>query len=317
MLNLIIRRILQGIPVLLLVAVLCFILMAAAPGSFINPLTNPSMGPEDIQAIMHELGLDLPWYEQLFNWLGNLLKGDLGTSFLTKRPVLDMVLERVPATLMLTCTALVIAIIGGFIVGSLSATHPNTLVDSGARVFSVIGSSLPTFWLGLILVWVFAVKLHILPSGGMHSLKDTGNKFLDTLQHLILPAFTMALPQMVTFSRYVRGEMLDVLGEDYIRTAHGKGLPKRMVMMWHVLRNSLIPIVTLIGLSLPDLLSSAALVEVIYAWPGMGRLIVDSAFSRDYPVVLGAAILSTLAVIAGSLVSDILYGIVNPRVKFD
>jgi peptide/nickel transport system permease protein len=312
----IIRRILQAIPVLFLITLFSFVLMYSSPGNFINPLEFPGeMGQEEMDALLHTLGLDRPWYEQYGDWLWKLFHLDLGRSFKFRTPVLQMILERLPATLELTIAALLLALLFGVIIGVLSAVTRGSAFDTSSRIFAVAGHAVPLFWLGLIAIWVFAVELGWLPTGGIKSLNASNWDLVDRLKHLILPALILSFGRIANFSRYVRGELLEVLQEDYIRTARAKGLKSRVVLTRHALRNALIPLITVLGMNVRWLFGGAVLTETIFAWPGMGRLIVNAAFQRDYPVVMGTTLVSAVLVIAGNLLADITYAVVDPRIQ--
>jgi peptide/nickel transport system permease protein len=312
----IIRRILQAIPVLFLITLFSFTLMHSAPGNFINPLEFPGeMGQEQIDALLHTMGLDRPWYVQYGDWLWQLAHLDLGRSFKFRVPVLEMIMERLPATLELTIAALLLALFFGILIGVLSAITRGSAFDTSSRIFAVAGHAVPLFWLGLICIWIFAVELGWLPTGGIKSLDAPAWDLWDRLKHLLLPAVILSFGRVASFSRYVRGELLEVLQEDYVRTARAKGLAPRVVLSRHALRNALIPLITVLGMNVRWLFGGAVLTETIFAWPGMGRLIVNAAFQRDYPVVMGTTLFSAILVIVGNLLADITYAVVDPRIQ--
>ena len=312
----IIRRILQSIPVLLLITFFSFILMYSSPGNFINPLEFPGeMGQEEMDALLHTMGLDRPWYVQYGDWLWKLLHLDLGRSFKFRLPVMDMIIERLPATLTLTVAALLLALFFGVLIGVLSAISRGSTFDTASRIFAVAGHAVPIFWLGLIAIWIFAVELGWLPTGGIKSINASTWDMWDRLKHLILPALILSFGRIANFSRYVRGEMLEVIQQDYIRTARAKGLKERVVLSGHALRNALIPLITVLGMNVRWLFGGAVLIETIFAWPGMGRLIVNAAFQRDYPVVMGTTLVSAVLVIMGNLLADVTYAVVDPRIQ--
>lgn len=310
-----VRRLVQAVPVVILITLLSFGLMSATPGSFINPLDYPGqIGEEQMQRIRHEQGLDKPWYEQYADWVARLLHLDLGRSYVYNQPVLRMITDRLPATLELTVTSLLFSLVLGVAIGVVAAINRATLFDTLTRIFAVAGHAVPGFWLGLVLIWIFAVGLGWLPTGGLATVNSDFD-FVDLLKHLILPALILSFGRVANFSRYVRGEMLEVIRQDYIRTARAKGLSERLILYRHALRNALIPLITILGLNLSSLFGGAVLIETIFAWPGMGRLIVDAAFQRDYPVVMGATLFSALLVITGNLLADIAYAFVDPRIQ--
>ncbi len=321
------RRLLQALPTLLGVTIISFALTRLAPGDPIQLMTfDPKMTVKSREILRHQLCLDRSTVEQYFIWLlGNqecntrgLIRGDFGDSLYDKRPALDMILERVPATLELTGTALLIGILIGLGIGIYSAAKHGTFFDSLSRIFAVIGQAIPTFWLGLIMILVFAVILRWLPVGGRYTLSVEGTKNLfDHLKHLMMPAFVLALFWIAILSRYMRTEMLEVIRQDYMRAARAKGVPKRRVYFWHGARNALIPFITILGPAIAGLLSGTVIVERIFSWPGMGRLAIDAVFQRDFPLVMATVMISAVLVILGNLLSDVLYVAVDPRIRLN
>ena len=319
------RRLLQALPTLLGVTIISFALTRLAPGDPVQLMTfDPKMTVKSREILRHQLCLDRSAVEQYFIWLlGNeecntrgLIRGDFGDSLYDKRPALDMILERVPATLELTGTALLIGIVIGLGIGISSAVRHGTFFDNLSRIFAVLGQAIPTFWLGLIMILVFAVILGWLPVGGRYTLSLAGTKnFFDHLRHLFMPAFVLALFWVAILSRYMRTEMLEVIRQDYVRAARAKGVPKRKVYFWHGARNALIPFITILGPALAGLLSGAVIVERIFSWPGIGRLAIDAVFQRDFPVVMATVMVGAVLVILGNLLSDVLYGAVDPRIR--
>ncbi len=313
--NYLIRRLLGIIPLLLGITVLVFLLVNAVPGNPVGEyILNPGTRPEDVERIKRSLGLDQPLYKRYFTWLGNVVQGDLGRSMKTFTPVLDDILARLPNTLKLTVAAFVLALLFSIPVGVYSAVRRNSWFDNIATVVSVAGVSIPRFWFGLILILVFAVRLGWFPSGGVASIRgDSG--VIDQLKHLIMPAITLAIAEMAGWTRYIRGQMLEVIRQDYIRTAAAKGLRERVVIFRHALRNALLPLVTLFGLAIPEFFSGALIIETIFSWPGIGRLTFDAAVSRDYTTIMGTVLISSILVILGNLLADVSYGLLDPRVK--
>lgn len=312
----VVRRLLQAVPLLFLISLLSFAIMFSSPVTMLNPAEFPEdSSAEDLQRILAQHGLDRPWYELYVRWVGRLLVGDLGESFQTRQPVLGLILERLPATLQLTVTALLLSLVLGVLLGVVAALNQNSWIDGVIRVFAVAGHAVPAFWLGLVLIWIFAVHLRWLPVGGTHPVGADDWDIGLRLKHLILPSLVLAFSGIANMSRYVRGEMLEVIRQDYIRTARAKGLGESVVRYRHALRNALIPVITILGLSLRGLFGGAALVETIFTWPGMGRQIVDAAFQRDFPVVMGTTFFGTVLVILGALVADIAYGWADPRIR--
>jgi peptide/nickel transport system permease protein len=265
-------------------------------------------------------GLDRPIHEQYVRYLAHLSKGDLGDSFSERRPVWEALAERIPATLILALTALVIDFSLGIFLGAMQGARPGSRVDDSFSAVTLTLYSVPVFWLGLVLMLVFAQNLGWFPLSGAKSpvgydqLPLLG-KLWDRIHHLMLPALTLGLVGAAGTARYQRAAMMDVIGRDFIRTARAKGIPEKLVVFRHALRNSLLPIITLFGLSFPILLSGAVLVESVFGWPGLGRFVVDAISNRDYPVVTGAAIVAASMVMVGNLLADLLYLIVDPRTR--
>jgi peptide/nickel transport system permease protein len=311
----ILRRLLQAVPLLFIVSVLSFAVIRLTPGGVIGNYEDPSMTEADRQRLEEALGLHEPLPVQYASWLNAVVRGDLGTSFSTREPVLAMILDRLPATLELTLVALVIGLAVGVPLGVLSAVRPGSKLDSAVRVLTVAGSAVPHWWLGLLCIVLFAGVLHVLPSGGRFTLGRPFDLF-DHLRYLILPVLILSTGPMVAFSRFVRSEVRDVLTSEFVRTAEGKGLPIRDVMRSHVLRNALIPVVTLLGLSLPGLFSGAALTEIVFSWPGLGQMALTMAARRDLPVLMGLLMISSFLVVMGNLLADLFYGVVDPRVRY-
>lgn len=324
------RRLIQAIPTFWGITIISFLLIISAPGDPIALITfNPKSTPESAAILRHQLGLDQPVYVQYIYWLiGNdwtgqgtrqgLLRGDLGVSLFQKRPVFDLIVERVPATLLLTGSAFLVGYLIGIPLGVLAAIGHRGWLDQLSRLLSVIGSAVPSFWLGLILIIVFSVNLNWLPMSGMRDITrpDTGFNLLETLPYMIMPVTVLSLGTIATVSRYVRTEMLEILNEDYVRTARAKGLRQRTVWWGHALRNALIPVATLVGPALGGLLGGAVVVEQVFGWPGLGRLAVNAVFQRDYPLVMGTVVVGAILFILGVLLSDVLYMILDPRIRF-
>lgn len=314
------RRLLQLIPLLIGVSLISFFVMHLAPGDPTALFTDPNIDPADLARIRANWGLDKPIIVQYFYWLGNALRGDFGTSYTTGRPVISEVLERLPATLLLMIPSFIITFLITIPLGVISAVKKGTWFDNVVTVLSFAGMATPSFWLGLMLMLLFAVHLDWLPAVGMYDplLRDQGlvARGWDVFRHMILPLTTMTILSLAGITRYQRASMLEVLNQDYIRTARAKGLPERIVIYKHALRNSLIPIVTILGLSLPGLFGGAFIIETIFAWPGMGRLGVMAVFQRNYPLIMGIVILSALLIMLGNLFADIGYALVDPRIRY-
>jgi len=320
----IIRRILQAIPILLILSALLFFMVRAAPG---GPLAaaerNPNVTQEQIALLKKKLGLDKPLPVQYLRWMGGIFQGDLGQSIKFNRPVSEMIAERIPNTLLLVGVAFLITLLVALPVGILSARRPYSIFDYIATTLTFIGQSLPVYWLGLALILVFYVALNnpvtgapLFPSGGMYSVGKEGN-LPNLIWHLVLPVTALSAEWTAWYSRFLRSSMLDVMHEDYVRTARAKGLTERVVYYKHALRNAILPLVTLIALDLPSLFAGALFVETIFSWPGMGRLFWDAARGRDYPVLMGVVMINSVLIIAANIVADLLYGMLDPRVKYD
>ena len=315
----IIKRLLQLIPLLLGVSLLAFFVMHLAPGDPTALFTDPSIDPADLARIRANWGLDKPIIVQYFYWLGNVVRGDFGTSYLSGQPVLQEVLSRLPATLLLMIPAYILTLLITIPLGVISAVKKGTWIDNSITVFSFIGMATPSFWLGLMLMLVFAVQLDWLPAVGMYDPLVQGGwvvRGLDVFKHMILPLTTMTILSLAGLTRYQRAAMLEVLNQDFIRTARAKGLPEKVVIFKHALRNALIPIVTILGLSLPSLFGGAFIIETIFAWPGMGRLGVMAIFQRNYPLIMGIVIFSALLIMVGNLLADLGYALVDPRIRY-
>lgn len=313
----IIKRILHAIPLLFIVSLLSFLIINLAPGDPVNMFINPETATTaQLDAVRANLGLDKPIYIRYFLWLKNVLKLDFGMSFLHSRPVWDLIREAIPATLSLALVSTIISFLVAIPAGIISALKKNTIADYFFSTISFIGVSLPSFWFGLMLILFFCLKLGWLPTGGM---RDNFEEFvlIDRIRHLILPSIVLAMGNMASKMRYMRSSMLEVIRQDYIRTARSKGLSERVVIFKHALRNSLLPIITMLGFIIPNLFSGAAITESIFSWPGLGRLVVEANFMRDYPVLMGSTMISAALVILGSLIADILYAVADPRIKYN
>ncbi len=317
MYQILLRRLLLVIPTLLVVSILSFAIMRAAPGDPVQMYVAGGLSkgnPEDIERIRQNLGLNDPLPTQYFRWLGQAVQGNLGYSLSSQRPVLDLIGERLPASLSLMGISLVLAMIIGITLGAIAAVKQYSLFDYATTTFAVLGNSLPSFWIGMILIWLFAVQLGWLPTGQMESLNPSGPIWLDRVKHFILPVFVTAFVSLISWVRYQRASLLEVLHQDYIRTARAKGLAERRVMFRHAWRNSLIPIVTLIGFSVSNLVAGSYVIEVVFSWPGMAQFGFDAILKRDYPVIMGVTLFSSIFIIFGNLLADLAYIVVNPQV---
>ncbi|MBO7749018.1 ABC transporter permease [Paenibacillus sp. MWE-103] len=311
-----IRRVLQSLLVLLLIAILSFLLIHAAPGGPKTIYLSPGLSTEAAAIQAHNLGLDRPLPMQFVSWLGNLLKGDLGFTFKNHLPVGKIVWPTIGHTMILMGTAWVLSLLIAIPWGIYNSTVEYSLSDQTASFIAYIGFAMPTFWFGIILQELFSLKWDLLPLSDMYTMGKEGN-LPNLLLHLVLPVSVLTLGFLAGYSKYARASMLEVLDRDYIRTARAKGLPERKVIFRHGLRNALIPIVTLLGLDLPILVAGAALTESVFNWPGMGRLFVQMAVAREYSVLMAITLITAVFVIIGNLLADILYALVDPRVRLD
>jgi len=309
----ILRRLVLMIPVAFLVTVIVFTLIRLAPGDPVLAYAGEEKDPASLEALRHEYGLDQPYYAQYVSWIGHALQGDLGRSIRTRERVVGSIVERLPATLMLGSAALLISISVALVVGTVSALNRNKPIDLIATAAALGTVSLPNFFLGLLLILVFAALLRVLPPGGYTPLaNDPG----DALRRLILPAITLASASLAVNLRQVRSSMLDVLAQEYLRTARAKGLGEPAVVLRHALKNALIPVVTLIGLQVGAIIEGAIITESIFFWPGVGKLAVDSIAGRDYPVVQAIVLVSALSFMFATLVVDVIYAWLDPRISY-
>lgn len=318
----IIRRLLEAIPLLLVISLLTFVIVEIAPGDAAQMYIDPEKGtdPAYIEQVRRNLGLDEPVHVRYIAWVGKTLSGDLGFSFRSRRAVSLEVGDRLPNTLLLGGTALFVSFLLAVPIGVLSALKRYTVIDYTLTTLSLIGISIPIFWIALLFIQIFAIQLDWFPATGMRLVREqyTGwRSTLDILHHLVLPVIVLALAQIASWSRYQRSALLEVLGQDYIRTARGKGLHERRVMLVHALKNSLIPMITLIGISVPQVVTGAFITETIFSWPGIGRLGVDAVTGRDYPVIMAVTMLSAVLIVISSLLTDIAYAWADPRIRYE
>ena len=317
MYQILVRRLLLVIPTLLVVSMLSFAIMRAAPGDPVQMYVAGGLSkgsPEDIERIRENLGLNDPLPVQYVRWLEQAVQGNFGYSISSHRPVTELIRERLPASLSLMGISLLVSMTIGIAVGALAAVKQYSLFDYATTTFAVLGNSLPSFWIGMILIWVFAVQLGWLPTGQMQSFMPRDPVWLDTVKHYILPVFVTAFVSLIYWVRYQRASLLEVLHQDYIRTARAKGLGERRIILRHAWRNSLIPIVTLVGFSIANLVAGSYVIEVIFSWPGMAQFGFEAILKRDYPVIMGVTIFSSLFIIFGNLLADLAYIVVNPQV---
>jgi peptide/nickel transport system permease protein len=307
------RRVLALVPILLLMSIIVFALIRLVPGDPIDVMYgSEGMDATRRAALSHELGLDEHIVVQYLRWLGRAVTGDLGRSYKAQMPVLELIGQRLPATLWLSAGALLFSLLLAIPLGVLAAVKRNSWLDFTAMGLAIFGISIPNFWAGIMLALVFAVYLRWLPSIGYVS---PATDLRQSLEHLILPAITLGLSLAGTTSRLTRSSLLEELGKDYVRTARGKGIAERAVLLGHALRNALIPTVTMIGLQMGFLIGGAVVVETVFAWPGIGLLVVDSIFGRDYPVVQGIVLLIAVLVVVVNLAVDVIYTFLDPRIR--
>jgi len=313
----ILRRVLINIPVLIGITMAVFLLISAAPGDALSAYINPDLGtdPAVLAELRTKFGLDQPLPVRYVNWLGQALQGNLGYRIYNHDAVWPLILGRIPATLMLMVTALSIGIVVGVPLGILSALRKYSVLDMILTGGVFLGVSTPPFLIGLGALFVFSLGLRLFPAGGMHTLGQE-ESVIDTIHHLALPAMILSASYIATMLRYTRASMLDVISEQYLTTARAKGLSERTVILKHALRNALIPIITVIGFSIPSLLAGAVFIETIFAWPGMGSLFIDGANSRDFVLIMGVTLVTATATLLFNLLTDIVYAWVNPKIRF-
>jgi peptide/nickel transport system permease protein len=334
MLTYIVKRVVGVIPVLLCVSMLVFGFLRMIPGDPALIMLGERATQENINRVREQLGLNKPLHEQYLTFLGNALRGDLGRSVLRQEAVGEQIVRRFPATLELTLAAILIALVIGIPAGIISAVRRGTWFDTISMLVALSGVSMPIFWLGLMLIFLFSVVLHILPTGGRLAagmdftpitnlllldavLKGDPQILFQALRHLALPALALGTIPMAIIARMTRSAMLEVLSQDYVRTARAKGLRENTVVIRHALRNAWLPIITVVGLQVGRLLSGAILTETVFSWPGIGRWLIDAIYARDYPIVQGVTLFIAIIFVAVNLIVDILYALVDPRIRFN
>ncbi|HOD73186.1 MAG TPA: ABC transporter permease [Candidatus Bipolaricaulis anaerobius] len=329
----ILRRLGQAVPVLLGVTFVVFLLMYLTPGDPVQLFMGQAgiVSQEEIERVRHEFGLDRPFVEQYGLFLGGILRGNLGQSIIYRRPVATLIGERLPATIELTLFASLIALLVAIPAGVVAAVRRNTWLDAIGTTVSLLGVSLPGFWLGLILIFVFSVMLKVLPVAGRASygtglhwqtgfllldamLQGNWPAFVDILRHLVMPALALSAGMMAMTMRLTRSSLLETIHQDYVRTAQAKGLPQRWVILRHALRNALLPVVTAIALNVGALLGGNMVVETVFSWPGLGRLVVEAVESRDYPLIRGCVLVYAVTYVFLNLIADLSYALLDPRV---
>ncbi|MEY4268155.1 MAG: hypothetical protein RIS90_2690 [Pseudomonadota bacterium] len=308
----IVRRVLASIPVLLLVSLITFVLLSLVPGDPASAFLDASATAEALERVRRELGLDRPFLVRMGEWYLRVLQGDLGTSLLLNRSVTSAILERLPVTLSLTAMAFLVSVLLGMAAGVLAAVRHGKAADQGLMTLALLGLSIPEFWLGLVLIWLVAVMVPIFPAGDYVAFATNPWQWA---RHLALPTFTLACVQMGFVARMTRSSMLEVLGQDFVRTARAKGLPEPYVVVRHGLANAMVPIVTVMGIMVGALLGGAVVTEQVFSIPGLGRLIIGAVLSRDFPVIQGGLLFLALIYLVVNLVVDLLYAVVDPRVR--
>lgn len=301
----ILKRLLGIVPILLIVSIFIFMFVHMIPGDPARLVAGPDAGQKDVELVRQQLGLDKPLTTQYFTYIGNLLQGDLGISMKTKRPVYDEIAERFMPTFWLTVWSMAWAVVFGLLIGVISATKRNKWQDYAGMFGAVSGISLPSFWLGLMLIQLFSVKLGWFPTGGS-----------DTWKSYILPSITLGAGVAAVIARFARSSLMEILKEDYIRTGRAKGLKENVVVWRHALKNAMIPVITMTGLQFGFLLGGSIVVETVFSWPGLGRLLIDSVSFRDYPLIQAEMLLFALEFILINLLVDILYGVMNPQIRY-
>jgi len=314
MTGIIVSRLLSALPIMAIVSLITFAMIHLIPGDPAAAIAGLSATPDQIANIRHDLGLDQPLMTQLVRWYANLLHGDLGRSLLLGQPVVEATMFRLPVTIALSLYALVITLVIGLVSGVLAALRQNTWVDQAAMMFAMIGISLPNFYLGLLMIILFGVDLGWLPTGGYIALSDNPLGWLATST---MPAVSLALLLAGLLARITRSTMLEVLRQDYIRTARAKGLPRRLVVVKHALSNALIPIITVIGIIVSLLISGAVVTETLFSIPGVGQLLTQAVLNRDYPMVQGGLLIVTALLVLVNIGVDVIYAFLDPRVRYD
>jgi peptide/nickel transport system permease protein len=317
------RRLLQIIPTLIGISIIAFLIVKATPGDQTMVYVDPNRPPpsaEDLARIRAELGLDRPLHIQYVRWLGDILRGDLGFSLSGRRPVAVEITDRLPATILLGSSALIVSVVLAVPIGIFSAVRRYSVPDYIITTLSFVGLSLPGFFLALILMQIFAVNLRWLPTTGIRNVRENYEGFravLDVARHLILPTVALSAASIARWVRYQRSTIIEVLNQDYIRTARAKGLRERSTLLRHALRNALLPMITLIGLSISQVVSGSFVIEYVFGWPGLGLLGVNAALQRDFPVIMGVTMLTATFVVVGNFVTDIVYAYIDPRIHYD
>lgn len=316
------QRLIQIIPILLGITIISFAVIHLAPGKPTDLMLqlNPKVDLEAREKLTQIYGFDKPLHVQYINWLKKIVRFDFGRSFVDNRPVIDKILERLPITILINVLAMIVIFIFSIPIGIKSAVTRGSLFDRTTTIFVFVGFAMPSFWLALILMSFFGVRLGILPVSGIMSLDFENftlfHKLIDIMRHLLLPVIVAGFGGLAGVSRYMRQSMLNVISQDYVRTARAKGLSEKIVIYKHALRNALLPIITILGLSIPGLISGSVILETIFSIPGMGRLMVESVFTRDFNTIMAGLVISALLTLAGNLIADITYAYIDPRIRY-
>jgi peptide/nickel transport system permease protein len=317
--NYLFKRLITFIPIIIGMTFLAFLVMQLAPGIPVDMYLDPSIEAVDIARLKMNLGLEKPIIIQYFYWLKNIIQGNFGFSYITGKPVLTSILERLPATLLLSISSLILILIITFPLGIISGAKENSWFDHLITIGVFIGLSIPTFWLGLMLILFFSLKLNILPTSGFINpnlyQSSIWIKTIDIFKHLLLPLLTILIGGLATLTRYHRFGTISILNEDYIRAARARGISEKVILFKHVFKNAVLPIITILGLSLPGLIGGSFIIEYIFSWPGMGQLGISAIFARDYPILMGTILFSSILIILGNLFADIAYALVDPRIR--
>ena len=309
----IVNRLIQCILTLFIVSVLCFALTKAAPGDPVLTYVEPNMSEEYIQNLRESLGLTKPLYEQYFLWLGRILHGNFGNSLMNNRPVLTQMLERLPATVILMGTSMLLGFLIAIVLGLYSGKNKNGVLDKITSMFCYVGISIPTFWFGIMLIYLLSVHLHILPSIGMHS--DGNRSFGDLILHMVMPCAVLTFANASQYIRYLRSSTITEMSSDYVMVQRAYGMKESGILFRHVLKNAMLPVVTMMALQVSSMLSGAVLTESVFGVPGIGRLAVNAIETRDMPLLQGTVIFTTILIIVGNLVADLLYNVLDPRIR--
>lgn len=313
------KRVLAAVPLLLGMTLIAFVIMQLAPGDPASMFIDPSMSLADVAQVKENLGLNQPVLLQYWHWLKNMLTGNFGYSYTTGKPVLLAIAERLPATLLLSFSSLICILLITFPLGLISGYKKDSTFDNVVTVLTFIGLSVPTFWLGLVFILFFSLKLDLFPTSGFLSpyLTDAPlwRQMLDVLHHLALPLATMVLGDLAGLTRYHRFGIISILHQEYIKAARARGVSEKVILFKHAFKNAALPIVTILGLSLPSMIGGAFVIEYIFGWPGMGQLGVQAVFARDYPILMGTLFFSSALIILGNLLADISYSLIDPRIR--